>query len=792
MSMDKHIREHIGLGYTLPVMLGTGVSAASGNTVALQSALDNGGYVSLTNPGTYEINKTLRIPSNTSLVFGPGVKLKLADSADCALIRNEHSQNAIKSSQVSVSAGVSATVTEPGHTRVVGDQVYIENANVAAFNGAKTITAVSGETWTFAYTDVVPTNAVTSRIFVSKYNPLAGSNFTRGASFTASISGTVMTVSAVASGVIMPGMAISGTGVTAGTKIVSKGVTSGTGGTGTYNVSVSQTVASTTITATNVVVVNEAGHTRNVGDHVYIDGLSGATAFDGMQKITSVIGDYWAYASAGTSETATGTAQVLGDTNIELHGFAYDGNKDNQAEDLFQAFTVNFINVGNCYLDVAMAENYTWRGLNINNAGVVNIPRFTAQNGAVGIQLESNCDRIEIGYACGRDLTDDVVAWGVTGQTGSFGDTACPSGQGSMGTLKVERIDGHSPTGLLKLYCYTGYDLGTVIVDSITGVGRAIAGDSTAGVSGGTMTRLVVNHINAAPNVAGETGIALTGLTSYGDVLIKNAIDNYTSTATTFFCNVATSVGRLVFENLFSETYTTSNPTIQVSSGGTVRCLQINNSRLTAGNGSAALTVASGGTITLLVANHNEFSGSGSAGSSNYYGDMFTCSDGGTLSRVVINGLDLTVGQFSTFLKLGDNGGSTEVDLTNISSLGNAGKGASLISDNSTSHSGNIRFANMRFATGPANNIFQFAGSGAWSIKGSGLHMPVAGKFALLNTGTVTVQIDCPEARIDMGANAGSPPARLTPVAGDRVYNTNATGGGLYGRTAAGAWQLIF
>lgn len=71
----------------------------------------------------------------------------------------------------------------------------------------------------------------------------------RTAVFTASISGTDMTVTAVTSGTIYPGMTITGTGVTAGTRIVSQ--TSGTnGGTGVYVVSASQTVASTTITGT--------------------------------------------------------------------------------------------------------------------------------------------------------------------------------------------------------------------------------------------------------------------------------------------------------------------------------------------------------------------------------------------------------------------------------------------------------------------------------------------------------------------------------------------------------------
>jgi hypothetical protein len=68
--------------------------------------------------------------------------------------------------------------------------------------------------------------------------------------FTGSISGTTLTVTAVTSGNIGIGSVISGTGITVGTTITALG--SGTGLTGTYTVSVSQSVASTTITGTIV------------------------------------------------------------------------------------------------------------------------------------------------------------------------------------------------------------------------------------------------------------------------------------------------------------------------------------------------------------------------------------------------------------------------------------------------------------------------------------------------------------------------------------------------------------
>ena len=72
-------------------------------------------------------------------------------------------------------------------------------------------------------------------------------NITAGATFTGSISGTTLTVTAVTGGTISVGQEISGTGITAGTTITALGT--GAGATGTYTVSVSQTVASTTITA---------------------------------------------------------------------------------------------------------------------------------------------------------------------------------------------------------------------------------------------------------------------------------------------------------------------------------------------------------------------------------------------------------------------------------------------------------------------------------------------------------------------------------------------------------------
>lgn len=68
-----------------------------------------------------------------------------------------------------------------------------------------------------------------------------------GSGTASSIAGTTLTVGGTVTGNFAVGQTISGTGVTAGTIITALGT--GTGGAGTYTVSISQTVASTTISA---------------------------------------------------------------------------------------------------------------------------------------------------------------------------------------------------------------------------------------------------------------------------------------------------------------------------------------------------------------------------------------------------------------------------------------------------------------------------------------------------------------------------------------------------------------
>jgi hypothetical protein len=116
------------------------------------------------------------------------------------------------------------------------------------------------------------------------------------AQFAASISGTTMTVTGTPTGVIQVGMLISGTNVTAGTTITAAGT--GTGGTGTYTVSASQTVASTTITGTIRCIVGTfingaAGSSGAVPASSSAIGRPGQLAFDSTGFYVCTAANTW-------------------------------------------------------------------------------------------------------------------------------------------------------------------------------------------------------------------------------------------------------------------------------------------------------------------------------------------------------------------------------------------------------------------------------------------------------------------------------------------------------------------
>lgn len=121
-----------------------------------------------------------------------------------------------------------------------------ENVDTADANDAFDMLNDMLETWSNS-TQMVP--YITEIIFTltgNVYQYTIGPGGTIGGTFTGSISGTTLTVSAISAGNIALGQYLTGSGVTAGTKVVE--FLTGAGQAGTYRVNTSQTAGSTTMT----------------------------------------------------------------------------------------------------------------------------------------------------------------------------------------------------------------------------------------------------------------------------------------------------------------------------------------------------------------------------------------------------------------------------------------------------------------------------------------------------------------------------------------------------------------
>jgi len=114
---------------------------------------------------------------------------------------------------------------------------------------------------------------------------------------TGSIAAFTLTVTAVTSGVLSIGQTITGTGVSADTRIVA--FLTGTGGAGTYTVDVSQTVSSTTITATKLTRLTVAA-----------DGIYNFQFSAQLDKTSATAKDVWIWARINDVDVSDSATKV--------------------------------------------------------------------------------------------------------------------------------------------------------------------------------------------------------------------------------------------------------------------------------------------------------------------------------------------------------------------------------------------------------------------------------------------------------------------------------------------------
>lgn len=532
--------------------------------------------------------------------------------------------------------------------------------------------------------------------------------------------------------------------------------------------------------AANVVTVQEPGHSRGVGDRVLVLGLGGTNSFNGVAEITNAVdGVSWAYANTGANEAATGTGQLLGDRAITLR-YALDGNSQNCIYNgQWNAHLSNWGNISKLTETILDSKNGVGgRVSNHYNAVDVVVP-FARSSAKVAVlmQFDSYCDRVFPGVLDGQDCSDDVLAWGTTSAAGAFADTTQPCGPGNMGVLDVKSIGGESATGIFKCYATTGTDLGRIKIGTITGKGPVSIGDPTVGVMGGTVTSLVIGDIDTIPFANGHQVVFGTNsFSSLKEVRIGRLSDNAQSTTTTGTAlNIGQAIDSVQIDTLVCPVARVN--TYSVLIGGAIKSFRVGSQFSTTGSGSSVFLAAAGVVDSLFIDSLHHIGPSATEG-------LVLCEQaGGTFKNIYI-GKGLVKSAKGLY-------GSNTAGLTHnlyLSNLQLESVGQGIGSD--VTGTFNVFLSNVNCVS-TNNNLFQFYLAGVVArIVGAGVRAP-AGQFCLF-TSTTQIGIDSKDFRLDLGANGAAPPSQLAPIAGDLVYNTNATGAGVYGRTAAGAWAKVY
>jgi hypothetical protein len=196
-------------------------------------------------------NSAVIIPANATTAFPVGSSISIFNNSASSIPLTIASGSADTVRQAGTST---STVTASAFTATISGftlSVSAVSSGTLAVGqtvvGYGTITALGTGTGGVGTYTLSASSTVSSATGMNSTTTATTAITGQVATVTGSISTTTLTVTAVTSGTLTIGQTISGTGITAGTKIV--GYISGSGGTGTYIVDTSQTVASTTITA---------------------------------------------------------------------------------------------------------------------------------------------------------------------------------------------------------------------------------------------------------------------------------------------------------------------------------------------------------------------------------------------------------------------------------------------------------------------------------------------------------------------------------------------------------------
>lgn len=265
---------------------GSGISAG---TVITSFATGSG------TTGTYNINMAQTVsPEVTVTAVGKTIHLPKATGSTAPNIPNAGTIVKVRlgSGQFNLGAavtgsisGTTMTVTANSGSLNIGDRLFGIAGEVAS---GTTITAgpfscSPNNCYTVSISQTVPSITIYARPAVIACNNVSncfsGTGSISAFSGPGSIAGSVLTITTGSSGALSIGSVIQGTNIAPNTKIIANGT--GTGGTGTYTISPTQTVASITspitITANTLNVTALAGGALSEGDTLTGTGLASGT-----------------------------------------------------------------------------------------------------------------------------------------------------------------------------------------------------------------------------------------------------------------------------------------------------------------------------------------------------------------------------------------------------------------------------------------------------------------------------------------------------------------------------------
>jgi len=232
---------------------------AAGTTTPLTTYTDSTGATPNTNP--IVLDSAGRVTAQVFLTTGSSYKFVLQTSASVTIWTKDNIDGIPESSITSLRLNGSTsgyvdlqtvpvaganTITFPAATGTVLLDPNTAFTGTSTFETISATKDISGRTLNASGSITVGSYLYGSG--TGQFKIPEGTTAQRAGSFTGigSITATTLSLSSVSAGTAYVGATITGTGVTAGTRITA--FVTGTGGAGTYTVSASQTVASTTIT----------------------------------------------------------------------------------------------------------------------------------------------------------------------------------------------------------------------------------------------------------------------------------------------------------------------------------------------------------------------------------------------------------------------------------------------------------------------------------------------------------------------------------------------------------------